>query len=49
MTLNALREARALGYRIGTLTSSATGFGVYRRLGFERYGTYSTYVAAEGA
>jgi ribosomal protein S18 acetylase RimI-like enzyme len=44
MTLTALREARELGCRIGILHSFAMGLGVYRRLGFEQYSTYSVYV-----
>lgn len=44
MTLVPLLEARAKGYRIGTLHSSPMGLGIYRRLGFQEYcrlGMYS--------
>ena len=43
MTLAPLRDARALGYRIGILHSSPLGEGVYRRLGFQEYCRMSHY------
>ncbi len=43
MTLAALREARQRGYRLGILTPSDMGLGIYRRLGFRVYYTMSIY------
>ena len=37
LTLAPLREARAMGYRVGVLGSSSLGYSVYRRLGFAEY------------
>lgn len=39
VTLAPLRDARAMGYRIGVLQSSDMGFGVYRKLEFREYCT----------
>jgi ribosomal protein S18 acetylase RimI-like enzyme len=43
LTLAPLREARAMGYRVGILHSSPMGLGVYRRLGFREYCRMSHY------
>jgi ribosomal protein S18 acetylase RimI-like enzyme len=44
MTLTPLLEARAEGYRVGVLQSSAMGLHLYRRLGFQEYCTIGSYV-----
>lgn len=44
LTLSPLREARALGYRIGILHASSMGLGVYHRLGFQEHCKMSHYV-----
>lgn len=44
MTLAPLREARAMGYRIGVLRSSRMGLNMYRRLGFKEYCKVSHYL-----
>ena len=43
MTLKAAQEARRHGYHIAILTASSLGVGIYRRLGFRQYCTFSTY------
>jgi predicted GNAT family acetyltransferase len=37
ITLTPLRDARASGYRIGTLQSTPMGYRIYRRVGFAEY------------
>ena len=44
MTLRPLLDARAMGYRVGTLQSTEMGAGVYRRLGFRQYCELSHYL-----
>jgi len=46
LTLAPLREARAMGYRVGILHSSEMGLGVYSRLGFQEYCKMSHYAWA---
>jgi ribosomal protein S18 acetylase RimI-like enzyme len=43
MTLTPLRDARAMGFRIGILHASSMGLGLYRRLGFQQYCRMSCY------
>ncbi len=44
MTLVPLLEARAMGYRIGTLHATEMGLRVYHRLGFQEYCRLSRYL-----
>jgi GNAT superfamily N-acetyltransferase len=44
LTLAALREGRALGYRVGILLSSPMGLPIYRRLGFVAHCSFALYV-----
>lgn len=44
MTLEPLREARSMGYRIGVLRAAKMAKGVYERLGFKEYCLFHFYV-----
>jgi hypothetical protein len=44
VTLAPLLEARGMGYRIGILQASTSGYSVYRRLGFQDFGKLSVYL-----
>ena len=44
LTLAPLREARAMGYRIGILGSTQMARGVYCRLGFQEYCKFGIYI-----
>lgn len=48
LTVAPLREALAIGYRIGILQSSAIGLGVYRQIGFQVCCTIGHYLWAPG-
>jgi ribosomal protein S18 acetylase RimI-like enzyme len=37
LTLRALLEGRARGYRVGVLAAEEAGVGLYRRLGLQEY------------
>lgn len=47
-TAEPLRMVRALGYRVGVLQSSPTGYSVYRKLGFADMGDAPLYVRMPG-
>lgn len=49
LTLAPLRDAQALGYKVGVLQSSEKGFPVYLRLGFEHLCAISYYKWPQGA
>ena len=48
ITLAALQEASARGYRIAVLTASESGLAVYQRLGFQTYCRFAIYVWRPG-
>ncbi|HZO87800.1 MAG TPA: GNAT family N-acetyltransferase [Chthonomonadaceae bacterium] len=44
LTLAPLRAACADGYRVGALSSTESGYGLYRRLGFQECATFESYL-----
>ena len=44
MTVAPLLDARNMGYRVAILQATEMGSNIYRRLGFESYGTFKFYV-----
>jgi GNAT superfamily N-acetyltransferase len=49
LTLAPLRDAREIGYLVGTLQASSMGYSVYRRLGFRQVCEFGVYVWAGDA
>ena len=43
ISLAPMKEAHEMGYKVGVLTSSKMGYGVYRRIGFEEYCKFGIY------
>ncbi len=44
VVLEPLLDAREMGYRVGILQASSTGYNVYRRIGFQDFGKLSLYL-----
>jgi ribosomal protein S18 acetylase RimI-like enzyme len=48
MTIHTLRDAQELGYEIAVLRAAQAALGIYLRLGFREYCTFSRYLRARG-